>query len=206
MENNYKTLLLFILLCVILLIILRSLNNELEYIDKSKLRIIKSNIDGKYYYVQKNKDDLQNASDLLGELNNRITKLLSYLKTNKNKFNTQEQYLINNLLQKYSYEMIAEAIDEKNYTSYIIDKKNIYLCLRQRDDDTFVDINTLMFVLLHELAHLSMDRIISESEHKTDKEFNISFNMLIDTSSKLNIYEKIEYYKHPTKYCGLMIK
>lgn len=209
---NYFYTFIIVILCVLIFYKI-FWNNDDEYktIHRDQLVLIRSEIDGNYYTIQKNKLDKQEAANNLGELNLRIIKIINYLYLNINNYNNREKYYIKNLRNRYSYKNISEAVDEPRLTSYIINKKNIYLCLRQRTEynnwietKEFVDINTLMFVLLHELSHLSMDKVISEKEHKTDKDFTSSFNLLLNTAENLKLYDKKSIVSG-SQYCGLKI-
>lgn len=77
--------------------------------------------------------------------------------------------------------------------SYTINKSRIYLCLKD-ETGKYYDDNSLMFVLLHELAH-----VICKSIGHTD-EFQKIFNELLSEAGKAGIYNpKIPMVK---KYCG----
>jgi hypothetical protein len=62
-----------------------------------------------------------------------------------------------------------------------------------------IDINTLMFVALHELTHLMTESI----GHK--QEFWNNFKFMLKHASEEGIYDPVDYSKSPTDYCGLMI-
>ncbi len=200
---DYKTIIIILIIIITLYIIYYIYYKE-ELTNSDKFVLVTSSIDNNKYYVLKEYSDKQDASNILAKLNINITLLLEYFDNHINDFSTYQQGFIKKLKKRYSYKILSEAINKQNYTSYLIDKKHIYLCLRQKSVD-FVDINVLMFVLLHELAHLSMDRIISEKEHETDNDFKESFKMLIDTSIKIKIYKNIDFFTYPQKYCGMTI-
>ena len=62
-----------------------------------------------------------------------------------------------------------------------------------------MDINTMMFVVLHEMGHLS-----SESIGHTD-EFWENFKWILEESINIGIYIKQEFNKKPIEYCGMSI-
>jgi hypothetical protein len=66
--------------------------------------------------------------------------------------------------------------------SYTINKKKIYMCLRDENGDYYHD-NMLLFVVLHELAHVLCDEI-----GHTNK-FQQIFQVLLDDAVKLGIYD-----------------
>ena len=69
--------------------------------------------------------------------------------------------------------------DQKSYT---INKKKVYMCLRDEKGDYYHD-NMLMFVALHELAHVLCDEI-----GHTEK-FHSIFQQLLKEASDMNIYD-----------------
>lgn len=66
--------------------------------------------------------------------------------------------------------------------SYTINKKKIYMCLRDENGDYYDD-NMLLFVAIHELAHVLCDEI-----GHTDK-FNSIFQDLLKQAIGIGIYD-----------------
>lgn len=186
MHKNFMPMFIIIFLIVCSYIYIENINNEVIY--------IKSTIDNKDYLVR-NVDDKQKAANLLSQMSLNIDKLLNYL---KNKFDSKP---IKRLINKYDPNNITESSANSKYTSYSVNKgEKIVLCIRSRDDNAkLIDINTLMFVSLHELAH-----IMTVSVGHTD-EFWTNFKFLLTHAIKLNIYKEIDYSKNPKKYCGITI-
>ena len=89
---------------------------------------------------------------------------------------------------------------DTKYTSYSVNKgEKLVFCLRHRDGPNkgiLQDLNTLMFVALHEMSHLA-----SKSYHHTP-EFNDNFKFLMREAIHCGVYQKI---KLPKKYCGITI-
>ena len=82
-----------------------------------------------------------------------------------------------------------------------VDKKNIHLCLRSRDEKREIyDINTLMYVVLHELAHV----ISTEIGH--GEEFKRIFKTLVQDAISIEIYKYVDYSKNNVDYCGMILK
>ena len=78
--------------------------------------------------------------------------------------------------------------------------EKIVFCLRSRDEnEELVDPNVLMFVALHELAHV-MTKSIGHT-----KEFWDNFRILLRNAIKLNIYKRVNYNEKPVEYCGVKI-
>ena len=59
------------------------------------------------------------------------------------------------------------------------------------------DINTMMYVAVHELAH-----VVSESIGHT-VEFKLNFADLLKKAIEIGVYEYVDYSKKPIDYCGI---
>ena len=81
--------------------------------------------------------------------------------------------------------------------SFTIDKQHIYLCIRDKNGNYYDD-NSLMYVLLHEFAHVLDDEVTSEEEHQA--KFRYIFKKLLDKAAAAGIYDPtIPMVKN---YCG----
>lgn len=80
-------------------------------------------------------------------------------------------------------------------SAFTENKAVITLCLRNPETKKFYDINTLMYVALHELAH-----VISIS-HGHNDEFKDNFYDLLSRASKMGIYDPT--LPIPETYCGI---
>ena len=69
--------------------------------------------------------------------------------------------------------------------SYTEDKKRIYLCLRD-ENDNYYEYNMHMYVGIHECAHALTDVI--DPEHKTN-EFTTMFQNLLQKAEQLGLYD-----------------
>lgn len=159
---------------------------------------IQSEIDKKFYLI-KNTNNLspKEKADILAELNKRVDKLIYYLSINYNNNNKKlpKHKNVNLLLKRFSPELLGENVFPFG-TSYTFNKGSfIGMCIDEKNKD----INTMFFVLLHELAHVG-----SESVGHT-QEFLDFFRFLLKTSIQLNIYEETDFKTTPKDYCGLNI-
>ena len=74
------------------------------------------------------------------------------------------------------------------------------LCLRQKDEEkSFVEKNVLLYVAIHELAHLMTDEI-----GHTPK-FWTNFRFLLTEAVDIGIYVKVDYSKKPADFCGIKV-
>jgi hypothetical protein len=87
-------------------------------------------------------------------------------------------------------------------TSYVIDKGAVFaLCLRDPKNNNAVEskMNNLMFVLIHELAHL----FTSTFGH--DELFWNNFKFLLQEAVELGLYKAVDYKKTGSPYCGIVV-
>ena len=77
--------------------------------------------------------------------------------------------------------------------------EDIYICLRDKETNQFIDNNIIMFVVIHELAHV-MTKSIGHT-----KEFWDNMDYLLHKANEINIYEPHDYGDDPKKYCGITI-
>lgn len=151
---------------------------------------IKSNTDGRWYLV-KNTNFSQESADMLGEINNRIQKLIK---------SVPEQEIYKKRLEMYQPSKLGENIFGFD-TAYTVNKGELVLvCLDKRDNDYKLHtINTLMYVAVHELAHIG-----SVSNGHT-QEFKSVFKSLLGHATRLGLYQYIDYSKVDETYCGIKL-
>jgi predicted metal-dependent hydrolase len=177
------------LVVVILSFLLKyeSVNSDLTYVT--------STIDGRQYLVR-NVSDKQKATDMLAQIRANLTKIVEYLKDN-NISDERVQLLVN----RFNPDVLSESLPNTSYTSYSVDKgKKIVFCLRSKDEKAeLIDMNTIMFVAIHELAHI-MTKSIGHTE-----EFWNNMRYLLKQGIKVGVYQKVDYSKNPVSYCGMQI-
>lgn len=162
---------------------------------KNDVNYVVSTVDNRKYLVQNHPDKKQAANNLATIRKNLII-LVQELKK-KNQHNIDIERMVNN----FNPDNITESTKNNKYTSYSINKgEKIVFCLRSRDDtNKLVDLNIMMFVALHELAH-TMTKSIGHTE-----EFWNNFRILLRNARNLGIYKRVDYDKNPVDYCGTKI-
>lgn len=147
-------------------------------------------------YLVRNLEDRHEAANLLAKVRKNMENLCDHLKKEH-----PGHEPVNRLIRKFNPERISETEKGSKYTSYSVNKgEKIVLCLRARDDtEKLIDENTLMFVALHELAHIMTKSI----GHK--KEFWKNFKFLLKNAIVIRIYQHEDYNNNPKKYCGITI-
>ena len=149
-----------------------------------------------YHKVRNDFNDTKGAADLMANLKSNINKLVDYLNIHH-----RSHVGVKNINRKLDLDNMMEAEHEKGSTSFTINKgEEIQLCMREKNKKKVLhDINTMMFVLLHEIAHIMSDSI------GHNKEFKDNFEFILRISSKLDLYKKINYKVKSESYCGIKI-
>lgn len=163
-----------------------------QYHYYSKIETIVSKIDNRNYEVQV-KEDAQEAADLIAKIREKLVLLVSHLIKTYPYDDRIERFKTN-----FNPDKLKEGIDNPEYTSYSINKgEQIVLCLRT--NNKLMDLNTMMFVVLHEMAH-----VCSVSIGHTD-EFWTNFKWILEESINIGIYKKQDFKAKNVEYCGMTI-
>lgn len=175
----------------------------------SETLYINSEIDNKDYIIRrghtKSEEFLKKSANALAEINVRVTKLIDHLETKYTK-DPNRNYFIKKLKENYNSYILSEAAVDERYTTYTVDKQDMHVCLRTRDrSENLYDINLLMYVILHELAHLCNYDRLGNPIQGHGIEFKEIFKLLVIEAIKLNIYQYIDYSETPKEYCGIVI-
>ena len=159
---------------------------------------IKSTVDNRSYTVR-DMPDKQRACDLMASVRKKIEQLYNSM---KEKFPDKPQ--VKQWLSNFqpNPDRFAESTPDAEHTSYSVNKgEKIHLCLRQREgpNETLVDENVMVFVALHEMAHV----ITPSLGH--DPDFWNNFGWLLKQAEALGIYKYQDFKAQPVSYCGLHI-
>jgi predicted metal-dependent hydrolase len=163
-----------------------------QYHYYSKIENIVSNIDNRNYEVQI-KDDAQEAANFIAQIREKLIIITDHLiKSYPNEDRTIR------LKQNFKPDNIKEGIDNPNYTSYSVNKgEQIVLCLRSHNK--LMDLNTMIFVVLHELSHICTLSV----GHTT--EFWDNFKWILEEAINIGIYKKQDFKLNNVDYCGMKI-
>jgi len=181
----------YALIALVLLVSIRIYRES----DFFNLKCVISDVDGKRYCVRE-RAKLDDAADKLARATEGMTTLVrecSVRHPNKEP--------VMRLTKRFNPSKISETLPTSEYTAYSEDKgRKLAFCLNKaKSGGGLIDDNTLMFVAIHELAHLA-----SASTGHTD-EFWTNFKFLLQEAEKLNIYNPVDYKKNPSNYCGMVI-
>ena len=191
MEDNFG---IDFILCVFLTIIL-FIWYFFKYHYKTNMTYVKSSYDNHTYYVR-NLPDKLNAANLLAYIHKMIDVLIERLEIAYPK-NAQVLRMKN----KFKHCILEESQHNTNHTSYSVNKgEKLVFCLRSKtEEQTLVDVNTITFVSLHELAH-----ILSVSHGHTEEFWN-NFRFVLAHAVKWNLYASVDYKTNVKPYCGTQI-
>ena len=161
-----------------------------------QLKCIILDVNGNTFCVR-DRTKVQEAADLLAKITNNASKLVDYL---KNKYPNKE--CIQRLVNGFNPDTIKETLPNSKHTAYTENKKQMSFCLnvkRNDEEGKLIDEHTLMFVTIHEMAHISCKSIGHKSE------FWENFRFLLEEAKIAGIHEPIDYSKEPTEYCSQKI-
>lgn len=159
---------------------------------------VTSSVDGKRYRVR-DLPDKQQAADMMARTRVRLTRLCDAL---EKKYPDKDQ--VRQMVQNFRSdpERFLESTPDEEHTSSTVNKgESIHICLRQRDgpDERLVDENVIMFVALHEMAHIATRSI----GHGPD--FWNNFGWLLKEAEGMGLYRYTDFSAHPVSYCGVYI-
>ena len=159
---------------------------------------VKSTVDNKEYLVRE-MPDKQEAANLMAKVRLRLKNLKMHVES---KFPDKPQ--VKQLIQNFDADpsRFYESTPDADLTSYSVNKgESVHLCLRQREtnNESLVPEDVMMFVAIHEMAHM----ITKTIGHGPD--FWNNFGWLLKESESAGLYKSQNFKAHPVKYCGMSI-
>lgn len=147
------------------------------------------------------------SAETFAEIDRRIQILKAHLKKKYgcqtcgvfNAFNMRER--TEQLFENYKKENFREIspLNLTGATSFTEGKGHrVVMCLRNPKGKLH-DINTIMFVSLHEIAH------VMNNEWGHEIEFWQLFRLVLENSVECGIYTPVDYTANPQNYCGIII-
>jgi hypothetical protein len=163
--------------------------------DAFQLKCIISSVDGNRYCVRE-RDKLEMAADLLAQVTKKCKTLVEYM---HQKFPDDER--VQRLVKGFNPKRICETLPTSELTAYSENKgEKIAFCLNTtKNGNQLIDLNTLTFIAIHELSHITTKSI----GHK--QEFWQNFKFLLENAKAIRIYDPEDYKKKPREYCGMTI-
>jgi hypothetical protein len=163
--------------------------------DTFNLKCIISDVDGNKYCVRE-RNKLTLAADLLANTTQTLKDLVVSL---------YEKYPdranVKRLKEGFNPKKIYETLPTSEYTAYSENTgEKLAFCLNtDKVNNQLIDQNTLIFVAIHELAHIA-----TKSVGHTQEFWN-NFKFLLDEAVDINLYKPVDYKKKHQPYCGMDI-
>lgn len=161
-----------------------------------QLKCIISKKDGNRYCVREREKE-EAAADLLAEVTRNCKMLVAYMKSNHS-----DEERVKRLIKNFNPKKVMETLPTSELTAYSENKgEKIAFCLnkKKKNPSKLIDIETLTFVAIHELAHTMTASI----GHK--QEFWDNFKYLLENAKEAGIHDPVDYGKKPEEYCGMTI-
>jgi len=155
--------------------------------------------DGQVYAMQ-NLPNKEDAVRLMSSIRGNLTKLYEHYKSEPS---LAADPPVSRFLSRFQPDVFVENDMQSADTSYSENKgQKIVVCLRDKTKAPqypLIDQNTVMFVVLHEMAHL-MTETIGHTQ-----EFWSNFRRILEDAVQLGLYTPVNYASRPTPYCGMTI-
>tara|TARA_B000000475_G_scaffold153793_1_gene123849 strand:- start:237 stop:830 length:594 start_codon:yes stop_codon:yes gene_type:complete len=156
------------------------------------LKCVISDKNGKRYCVRE-RENTQEAVELLATCVENMKKLVSHM---DRKYPNDER--VKRLVKNFNPDKIRETLPTSEHSAYSENKgERLAFCLNKNDSNKkLVDLNTLMFVASHELAH-----VMTISLGHTP-EFWKNMKFILENAVEIKIYKPVDYEKNNEVYCG----
>ena len=172
------------------------------FMNKNKLVLMEANNSGQKFLVHDDKLKKKSAN-LLSEIITNMYKLRNHLISIKDKVEDKELKDSIHLLEKNlndSRTSIYENSPKSEYTSYSVNKgEEVVFCLKSKKTGNLHTLNLLMYVAIHEMAHIGCHEI-----GHTDL-FKKIFEFYTKESIKIGAYKYEDYDSNPVEYCGMVL-
>lgn len=147
-------------------------------------------------YLVLDSPNAEHSAELLCQVNHRVNKFLVHL----DKIGHPGSKILRDV---YDDDKIVESSD----SAYTINKASghfdkIHLCLQR--DGRYFDIDTLMFVVIHELTHVMRNSFDFFDDHPAD--FWHDNKRLLLEAEKAGVMTNINYSVSPVHYCEKLIQ
>ena len=185
----------FYIICFLIVVLIYFYD---KYYNTHKVVIGKS---GRSYHIRIRREEFTNVSDndiinRLEEIDSRIKKLCDTLVVE----NYPDRERAERTKEKWDNIIIKETYENESSIAFVVNKGDeISICLTNKDTGNLEDINTTMFVVLHEVGHLM------SVNWGHDEEFWTNFKLILRKAQEIDIYNYTNYNNTPEEYCGISI-
>lgn len=156
-------------------------------------RVLVRSSDGTEFMVnQTSPENLAKKAELLAKVNSKAKKLVGEMNIN----NYPSQKISTRLYKRCKNIKINEC--QNGEAGYTINKGQI-ICVCCEKDNVVNNEREVMFVILHELAH------VMSNEYGHGLEFQENFDYITKYAAKLELWEVTDYSKNNTDICGVLV-
>lgn len=181
---------LFIILIFIIIIYI--------YFNKTNVTYVSNNINKKSYLVR-NVSDKENAVIILAKMEENLKLLINKLMLDISPNSEMYKY-VKTIHDKIDHVEIQESSADSMHTSYSLNKGELLVfCIRSKETFKIHDMNELMYVAIHEIAHIGCPEV-----GHTELFYKIN-GFLIDKAIDYEIYRYIDYSLINKEYCGMTL-
>ena len=188
MEINTINLGVILSVCILFWILLRQYNWKIQ-------NLVYQKTEDNNTHIVADLPDKKQSAELLAEIKRRLIRLIEYcMKTYPNNDDVKL------LKSRFQPDNVQETALNDSGTSYTIDKgSELHLCLRDKKTLKLHDINILMFVAIHELAHMM------STSYGHNREFSRNFTFLLEKAAESNVYVPENYKQNSRRFCGIEV-
>ena len=161
-------------------------------------------------YLVRNLPDKKKAAKMLANIRTKLIIFIDELVLEAEENNLQDENKDVELLNNYKYikmikkrlpnSIIKESSANSEYTSYSINKgEELVFCLRSKFNNKLHNINDIMYVAVHEIAHIGCPEI---GHTPLFKKINL---FLLKRAVEKGLYKFENYRKTQKEYCGITL-
>ena len=161
-------------------------------------------------YLVRNLPDKKDAAKMLANIRTKLLNFIDDLIDDAEKENLDEKNQDNELINNYQYikmiqkrlpkSIIKESSANSEYTSYSVNKgEELVFCLRSKVTNKLHNINDIMYVAVHEIAHIGCPEIGHTPLFKKINKF------LLERALNKGLYKFENYRKTQKEYCGITL-
>ena len=173
---------------------------------KYKLNIKSVDAFNNISYIVNDLPDAQEASDTLSKImitiNKLINDIINYYENGDKKDDDDDNYIeyIKIIKDRLPYVRISENPTDSAYTSYSVNKgEELVFCIRDRKKYKIHPLNELLYVAIHEIAHIGCPEIGHTAI------FQLINIYLLKKAIYYNLYTYIDYSRYNKDYCGMIL-
>jgi len=167
----------------------------------NKTNVVRVTNSNKKTYLVRNVPDKELAVTTLSKMEDNLKLLIKRLMSDPSVISNSEMYeYITTINDKIDSVEIQESTADSMHTSYSLNKGELLVfCIRSKETFKIHDMNELMYVAIHEIAHIGCPEV-----GHTDLFYKIN-TYLIDKAIQYGIYKYVDYSLNNVDYCGMTL-